>query len=98
MSELELYTLLELQNQYSFDRFALRKYQLESLDDLEQRIEQKQERVLNEHQAVQRQAKMTFEEVMADASPTKSKVHDAHNKDSLRQGIEALKANQKANS
>ena len=38
MTEKELWSLLELHNQYSFDRFALRKHQLKSLEDLEQRL------------------------------------------------------------
>jgi len=46
MTEKELFTLLELQNQYSFDRFSLRMYHLQNLDDLEQRIIKKQNKVL----------------------------------------------------
>ena len=41
MTEQELEKLLELQNQYSFDRFTLRKYQCDNLDELEQSIQEK---------------------------------------------------------
>ena len=36
MSEQELEKLLELQNEYSFDRFSLRRYQCQNLDELEE--------------------------------------------------------------
>ena len=49
MTEKELWTLLELQNQYSFDRFSLRMYQGQNLDELEQRIMKKQSKVLLDH-------------------------------------------------
>ena len=69
MSELELEKLLELQNEYSFDRFSLRMYQTQQLDELEAKIEQKQARVIEEHQKVQDQVHKTFEQIMqSDAS------------------------------
>ena len=46
MTEKELFSLLELHNQYSFDRFSLRMYQMQNLDDLEQRLIKKQNKVL----------------------------------------------------
>ena len=42
MSEMELEKLLELHNEYSFDRFSLRMYQSQNLDELEQKIMLKQ--------------------------------------------------------
>eukprot|EP00354_Favella_ehrenbergii_P000287 CAMPEP_0170469390 /NCGR_PEP_ID=MMETSP0123-20130129/12236_1 /TAXON_ID=182087 /ORGANISM="Favella ehrenbergii, Strain Fehren 1" /LENGTH=70 /DNA_ID=CAMNT_0010736243 /DNA_START=859 /DNA_END=1071 /DNA_ORIENTATION=- len=52
MSEKELEGLLELHNEYSFDRFTLRKYQSENLDKLEEQIMLKQGQVLREHESV----------------------------------------------
>lgn len=52
MTEQELEKLLELHNQYSFDRFSLRKYQLDNLADIEEKIMKKQEKVLSDHQKV----------------------------------------------
>ena len=49
MSEQELERLLELHNEYSFDRFSVRKYQCENLEELEQKILAKQGQVLRDH-------------------------------------------------
>ena len=49
MTEQELERLLELHNEYSFDRFSLRKYQCENLEELEQKILAKQGQVLRDH-------------------------------------------------
>ena len=38
MTEVELEKLLELQNEYTFDKFSLRMYQSKNLDDVEQKI------------------------------------------------------------
>lgn len=49
MTEKELEKLLELHNEYSFDRFSLRKYQSENLVELEQKILAQQGQVLRDH-------------------------------------------------
>ena len=49
MTEQELERLLDLHNEYSFDRFSLRKYQCENLEELEQKILAKQGQVLRDH-------------------------------------------------
>jgi len=46
MSDKELEKLLELHNEYAFDRFSLRMYQSQNLDQLEQKIQTKQHKVL----------------------------------------------------
>jgi NAD-dependent SIR2 family protein deacetylase len=52
MSEKELEKLLELHNNYTFDRFSLRMYQTQNLDELEEKIGKKQAKVLQDHQEV----------------------------------------------
>ena len=75
--------MLELHNEYSFDRFSLRKYQCDNLDELEQQILAKQTQVLQEHEKVQEQVHKTFESIMdSDAEGAKD--------GSLKAGIESL--------
>lgn len=49
MSETELEKLLELHNMYTFERFSLRKNQTDNLDELESKLTQRQDKVLEDH-------------------------------------------------
>ena len=70
MTDLELSSLLELHNEYNFDRFSLRKYQIDNLNDLEQKLLQRQNKVVEEHTQVQKQVQKSFDELMDLEKPT----------------------------
>ena len=64
MTSTELENFLSVHNEYTFDRFALRFYQMKNLDDVSEAILNKDESGKNEEKILQEQKGKSFDEIV----------------------------------